>query len=108
MTDGREPMKPTMRSLQAEHSPTSGPCRNAPVRRTAKAARPHAPHWRGQTAVANHMRTDVLSLVTMQMVTANMVPVIPGTWLFHCHVGPHSAVGMNGLFRVENSTAATR
>lgn len=68
----------------------------------------HAPHWHGQTAVANHMRTDVLSLVTMQMVTADMVPDNPGTWLFHCHVGPHSAVGMNGLFRVESSTAATR
>jgi hephaestin len=68
----------------------------------------HAPHWHGQTAVANHMRTDVLSLVTMQMVTADMVPDNPGTWLFHCHVGPHSAVGMNALFKVENSTAATR
>ena len=68
----------------------------------------HAPHWHGQTAVANHMRTDVLSLVTMQMVTADMVPDNPGTWLFHCHVGPHSMVGMNGLFRVEGGTAATR
>ena len=65
----------------------------------------HAPHWHGQTAVANHMRTDVLSLVTMQMVTANMVPDNPGTWLFHCHVGPHSAVGMSGLFKVESGPA---
>jgi hypothetical protein len=48
----------------------------------------HAPHWHGQTAVANKMRTDVLSLMTMQMVTADMVPDNPGTWLFHCHVGP--------------------
>ena len=68
----------------------------------------HAPHWHGQTAVANHMRTDVLSLVTMQMVTADMIPDNPGTWLFHCHVGPHSAVGMGGLFRVENRTAASQ
>jgi len=65
----------------------------------------HAPHWHGQTAVANHMRTDVLSLVTMQMVTADMVPDNPGTWLFHCHVGPHSAVGMSGLFKVEGGPA---
>jgi FtsP/CotA-like multicopper oxidase with cupredoxin domain len=66
----------------------------------------HAPHWHGQTAVANHMRTDVLSLVTMQMVTANMVPDNPGVWLFHCHVGPHAAAGMSGLFRVESNTVA--
>lgn len=61
----------------------------------------HAPHWHGQTVVANRMRTDVLSLLTMQMVTANMVPDNPGTWLFHCHVGPHLAAGMSALFRVE-------
>jgi manganese oxidase len=68
----------------------------------------HAPHWHGQTAVANHMRTDVLSLVTMQMVTADMVPDNPGTWLFHCHVGPHSAAGMGALFKVEPAGTARR
>jgi hephaestin len=61
----------------------------------------HAPHWHGQTAVAGRMRTDVLSLVTMQMVTADMVPDNPGTWLFHCHVGPHLNFGMSSLFVVE-------
>ncbi|HEX9893467.1 MAG TPA: multicopper oxidase domain-containing protein [Gemmatimonadales bacterium] len=61
----------------------------------------HAPHWHGQTALANHMRTDVLSLMTMQMVTADMVPDNPGTWLFHCHVAPHLIAGMAALFTVE-------
>jgi FtsP/CotA-like multicopper oxidase with cupredoxin domain len=61
----------------------------------------HAPHWHGQTAVVNKMRTDVLSLMTMQMVTADMVPDNPGTWLFHCHVGPHLDFGMSSLFVVE-------
>jgi hephaestin len=61
----------------------------------------HAPHWHGQTVVANHMRTDVLSLMTMQMVTANMVPDNPGTWLFHCHVAPHLLAGMAATFTVE-------
>ncbi len=61
----------------------------------------HAPHWHGQTAVANHMRTDVLSLVTMEMVTADMVPDNPGTWLFHCHVAPHQLFGMLATFTVE-------
>lgn len=61
----------------------------------------HAPHWHGMTVVANRMRTDVLSLVTMQMVTANMVPDNPGTWLFHCHVAPHLLAGMSATFTVE-------
>jgi hephaestin len=61
----------------------------------------HAPHWHGNTVVANHMRTDVTNLMTMQMVTADMVPDNPGTWLFHCHVGPHLLAGMAALYRVE-------
>jgi FtsP/CotA-like multicopper oxidase with cupredoxin domain len=61
----------------------------------------HAPHWHGQTVVANGMRTDMLSLLTMQMVTANMVPDNRGTWLFHCHVAPHLEAGMQAMFRVE-------
>lgn len=61
----------------------------------------HAPHWHGQTVLANHMRTDVLALMTMQMVVADMVPDNPGTWLFHCHVVPHILAGMSALFTVE-------
>ncbi len=61
----------------------------------------HAPHWHGQTVVANRMRTDVLSLMTMQMVTADMVPDNPGRWLFHCHVAPHMLAGMAATFLVE-------
>ncbi len=61
----------------------------------------HAPHWHGQTALVHHMRTDVLSLLTMEMVVADMVPDNPGTWLFHCHVGPHLMAGMQALFRVD-------
>ena len=54
----------------------------------------HAPHWHGNTVLVHDMRTDVASLVTMGMVTADMVPDNPGTWLFHCHVGPHILAGM--------------
>jgi hephaestin len=60
----------------------------------------HAPHWHGQTLISNMMRTDVLSLVTMEMATADMVPDNPGTWLFHCHVGFHFQFGMGGMFTV--------
>jgi FtsP/CotA-like multicopper oxidase with cupredoxin domain len=61
----------------------------------------HAPHWHGQTAIENGMRTDVAPLVTMEMKIADMVPDNPGTWLFHCHVAPHLLAGMQALFRVE-------
>jgi hephaestin len=61
----------------------------------------HAPHWHGNTVVANHMRTDVLSLLTMGMIVADMVPDNPGTWLFHCHVQPHLLAGMQATYTVE-------
>jgi hephaestin len=61
----------------------------------------HAPHWHGNTVVINHMRTDVVSLVTMGMVVADMVPDNPGTRLFHCHVLNHLMAGMQARYTVE-------
>ena len=61
----------------------------------------HAPHWHGNVVTAQHMRTDVLNLVTMGMIVADMVPDNPGTWLFHCHVEPHQTAGMSALFVVK-------
>lgn len=60
----------------------------------------HAPHWHGNTVVANHMRTDVTALLPMGMLVADMVPDNPGTWLFHCHVGPHLTAGMQSMYTV--------
>jgi FtsP/CotA-like multicopper oxidase with cupredoxin domain len=60
----------------------------------------HAPHWHGNTVVANHMRTDVGSLLPMGMVIADMVPDNPGVWFFHCHTGPHLSAGMQALYAV--------
>jgi manganese oxidase len=54
----------------------------------------HAPHWHGNTVVINQMRTDVTSLLQMQMLVADMVPDDPGIWLFHCHVSFHNTGGM--------------
>jgi FtsP/CotA-like multicopper oxidase with cupredoxin domain len=65
----------------------------------------HAPHWHGQTVVAEHMRTDVLNLGPMQMAVADMVPDNPGVWLLHCHVAPHNDAGMQALFTVAARTA---
>ncbi len=61
----------------------------------------HAPHWHGNTVLAHGMRTDVTSLTMMEMVTADMVPDNPGTWLFHCHVSFHLTSGMQARYRVE-------
>jgi hephaestin len=47
------------------------------------------------------MRTDVAILLSMGMVVAEMTPDNPGTWLFHCHVGPHLQGGMVAVFEVE-------
>jgi FtsP/CotA-like multicopper oxidase with cupredoxin domain len=66
----------------------------------------HAPHWHGQTVISHHMRTDMLSLLTMEMAVADMVPDNPGRWLFHCHVAPHLAVGMSSTFEVLAPVAA--
>ncbi len=60
----------------------------------------HAPHWHANTVVAMHMRTDVLNLLPMGMIVADMVPDNPGIWLFHCHVGPHLDAGMITRYEV--------
>jgi FtsP/CotA-like multicopper oxidase with cupredoxin domain len=60
----------------------------------------HTPHWHGNTVVANGMRTDVTTLLPAQMVTADMTPDNPGTWLFHCHVNDHIAAGMLTRYQV--------
>jgi FtsP/CotA-like multicopper oxidase with cupredoxin domain len=67
----------------------------------------HAPHWHGNVVTAQHMRTDVLNLVTMGMIVADMTPDNPGTWLFHCHVEPHQTAGMSALFVVEPAGTRT-
>ena len=65
----------------------------------------HTPHWHGQTVVAHHMRTDMVHLMSMQMLVADMVPDNPGVWMFHCHVAPHLDAGMQALFTVGERVA---
>lgn len=60
----------------------------------------HAVHWHGNTVLSNHMRTDVIPVIAMQMLTADMVPDNPGTWLLHCHVTFHNAAGMAARYAV--------
>lgn len=61
----------------------------------------HTPHWHGQTVLAAGMRTDIVDLLPATMITADMVPDNPGTWLFHCHVNDHIDAGMLALFTVQ-------
>jgi FtsP/CotA-like multicopper oxidase with cupredoxin domain len=60
----------------------------------------HTPHWHGQTVTFMHMRMDMVNLLPMTMLTADMVPDNPGTWLFHCHVADHLEGGMVARFTV--------
>ena len=46
-------------------------------------------------------RTDVVSLMQAQMVTVDMVPDDPGTWMFHCHLDDHMEAGMMAFYKVE-------
>ena len=65
----------------------------------------HAPHWHGNTVLIQGRRSDVAALLTMGMIIADMEPDNPGTWLFHCHVGPHLMAGMSALYTVEGDVA---
>ena len=60
----------------------------------------HTPHWHGQTVTYMHMRMDMVSLLPMTMMTADMEPDSVGTWLFHCHVNEHLEGGMVARFTV--------
>lgn len=60
----------------------------------------HTVHWHGQTAVVNHMRTDMVMLTPMVSAVADMTPDSPGVWLFHCHMPGHFRAGMVTRFTV--------
>jgi manganese oxidase len=60
----------------------------------------HTPHWHGNTVVVAGQRTDVVSVVSAQMVTADMVPDAPGIWLYHCHISDHMMAGMTARYEV--------
>ncbi|MGC2261075.1 MAG: multicopper oxidase domain-containing protein [Candidatus Sulfotelmatobacter sp.] len=61
----------------------------------------HTPHWHGNVVLQDGKRTDVVSLLQAQMVTVDMVPDDPGTWMFHCHLDDHMEAGMMAFYKVE-------
>lgn len=60
----------------------------------------HTPHFHGNTVLVGGMRSDVLAVLPATMVTADMVPDDPGTWLYHCHVNDHILAGMLALYTI--------
>ena len=60
----------------------------------------HTPHWHGNTVMVGGRRTDVLSVVSAEMITADMVPDISGIWLYHCHISDHMLAGMVARYQV--------
>lgn len=60
----------------------------------------HTPHWHGNTVIVAGRRTDVVSVVAAEMVTADMVPDTPGIWLYHCHISDHMLAGMVARYEV--------
>jgi FtsP/CotA-like multicopper oxidase with cupredoxin domain len=61
----------------------------------------HTPHWHGNTVLVAGQRTDVLSVTSAQMITADMVPDAPGIWLYHCHISDHMLAGMVARYEVK-------
>jgi manganese oxidase len=60
----------------------------------------HTPHWHGNTVLVAGQRTDVVSITSAQMITADMIPDAPGIWLYHCHISDHMLGGMDARYQV--------
>jgi len=61
----------------------------------------HTPHWHGNLVNVRGQYMDVIPTIgPAQFVTADMVPDMAGTWMFHCHVDDHMKGGMQTMYRV--------
>lgn len=60
----------------------------------------HTPHWHGNTVTINGQRTDVVSILPAQVLTADMEPDDPGIWLFHCRISDHMEAGKVARYEV--------
>ena len=64
----------------------------------------HTPHWHGNLISVRGQYMDVLPTIgPAQFVTADMVPDMAGTWMFHCHVDDHMKGGMQTIYKVLDS-----
>ncbi|KAI9592755.1 Cupredoxin [Syncephalis fuscata] len=60
----------------------------------------HTAHFHGVTMVEHGAREDTVDLLPGSFHTVDMVPDVPGKWLFHCHVDDHMMAGMAVYWRV--------
>ena len=60
----------------------------------------HTVHWHGQTVLNQGHRTDVIEVLPASMVSVDMIPRSPGSWLLHCHVNDHMLAGMSARWHV--------
>ncbi|XP_046689887.1 ferroxidase HEPHL1-like [Silurus meridionalis] len=61
----------------------------------------HSIHFYGHTLLNQGHRTDVVSLFPATSLTAEMVPMTTGKWLFRCQVDDHIR-GMHGFYNVSS------
>lgn len=67
----------------------------------------HTPHWHGNLVSVRGQYMDVLPAIgPAQVVTADMVPDMVGTWMFHCHLDDHMKGGMQTLYQVLDNEPA--
>jgi len=68
---------------------------------TAGMAGTHTVHWHANTVTLDGQSVDVVPLSSAEMHTTDMIAESPGTWMLHCHVEGHLALGMYGHYMVE-------
>ena len=68
---------------------------------TAGMAGTHTVHWHANTVLLDQRSVDVVPLNAAEMHTTDMVAESTGTWMLHCHVEGHLALGMYGHYKVE-------
>jgi FtsP/CotA-like multicopper oxidase with cupredoxin domain len=61
----------------------------------------HTVHWHANTVMLDGSSVDVVPLNAAEMHTTDMIAQSPGTWMVHCHVEGHLALGMYGHYTVE-------
>ena len=67
----------------------------------------HTPHWHGNLVNVRGQYMDVVPTIgPAQFVTADMVPDMAGTWMFHCHVDEHMKGGMQTMYQILDTAAA--
>lgn len=68
---------------------------------TAGMAGTHTIHWHANTVMLDRQSVDVVPLNAAEMHTTDMIAESPGTWMLHCHVEGHLAIGMYGHYTVQ-------